>query len=50
MCPLFIPSADVLALLATPPEEVAHLTATMSDVSITTTNNPDMGHYIDEMD
>ena len=45
-------SADVLALLATPPEEVARLTATMSEASISANDgeSADMGLYIDEMD
>ena len=43
-------SADVLALLATPPEEVARLTATMSEASISENGEPDTGLYIDEMD
>ena len=38
-------SAAVLSLLSTPPEEVAHLTATMSEVDISTSE-----HNIDEMD
>ena len=38
-------SADVLTLLSTPPEEVARLTVTMSEVTIATPE-----HYVDEMD
>ena len=43
-------SADVMALLSTPPEEVARLTATMSNATIAADDENNMGLYIDEMD
>ena len=43
-------SADVMALLSTPPEEVARLTVTMSNVTVAAGGDNDMGLYVDEMD
>jgi hypothetical protein len=45
-------SADVMALMRTPPDYVVHLTATMSDLNVPSNivNDDQMGVYIDEMD
>ena len=43
-------SADVMALLSKPPEEVARLTATMSNATIAADDENNMGLYVDEMD
>jgi hypothetical protein len=45
-------SSDVIALIRTPPEDVVHLTATMSDLNVpcNIVKDDQMGVYIDEMD
>ncbi len=45
-------SANIMALIRTPPDDVAHLTATMSDLNIPSNVVKDnqMGVYIDELD
>jgi hypothetical protein len=43
-------SADVMALLSTPPEEVVRLTATMSNATTAPNDENNMGLYFDEMD
>ncbi len=45
-------SSNVMALIRTPPVDVVHLTATMSDVNVPSNvvENDQMGSYIDEID
>ncbi len=45
-------SSDIMALIRTPPDDVVHLTATMSDLNVPSNIAKDdqMGVYIDEMD
>ncbi len=45
-------SSDVLALIGTPPDDIVHLTATMSDLSVPNdiVEDDQMGAYIDKMD
>jgi hypothetical protein len=45
-------SSDVMALICTPLDDVVHLTATMSDLNVSSNivNDNQMGVYIDEMD
>ncbi len=45
-------SSDVMALIGTPPDDIVHLTATMSDLNVPNdiVESDQMGAYIDEMD
>jgi hypothetical protein len=45
-------SSDVMALIGTPPDDIVHLTATMSDLNTPNdiVEDDQMGAYIDEMD
>jgi hypothetical protein len=45
-------SANVIALIRTPPDDVVHLAATMSNLNVPSNVDKDnqMGVYIDEMD
>ncbi len=45
-------SSDVMALIRTPPDDVVHLTAIMSDLNVPNNiiKDDQMGVYIDEMD
>ncbi len=45
-------SSKVMALICTPPDDIVHLTATMSDLNVPNNIVEDnqMGAYIDEMD
>jgi hypothetical protein len=45
-------SSDVMALIGTPPDDIVHLTTTMSDLSVPNdiVEDDQMGAYIDEMD
>jgi hypothetical protein len=45
-------SSDIMALILTPPDNVVHLTATMSDLNVPSyiAKDDQMGVYIDEMD
>jgi hypothetical protein len=49
-CALRSASADVMALLATPPKEVVRLTGTMSEITVADDANTSTGGYMDEMD
>jgi hypothetical protein len=45
-------SSNVMALIGTPPNDIVHLTATMSDLSVPNdiVEDGQMGAYIDKMD
>ncbi len=45
-------SSDVMALIGTPPDDIVHLTATMSDLNAPNdiVKDDQMGAYFDEMD
>jgi hypothetical protein len=45
-------SSKVMALIGTPPDDIVHLTATMSDLNVSNNIIEDdhMGAYIDKMD
>jgi hypothetical protein len=45
-------SSNVMALIGTPPDDIVHLTATMSDLNVPNdiVEDDQMGAYIDEMD
>ncbi len=45
-------STDVMALIGTPPDDIVHLTATMSNLNVPNNiiEDDQMGAYIDEMD
>jgi hypothetical protein len=45
-------SSNIIALIGTPPDDIVHLTATMSDLNVPNDIIKDnqMGAYIDEMD
>jgi hypothetical protein len=43
-------SSNVMALIGTPPDDIVHLTATMSDLNAPNVKDDEMGAYIDEMD
>jgi hypothetical protein len=45
-------SSNVMALISTPPDDIVHLTATMSDLNVPNdiVEDDQMGAYIDEMD
>jgi hypothetical protein len=49
---LQLASSDVMALIGTPPDDIIHLTATMSDVNVPNNivEDDQMGAYIDKMD
>jgi hypothetical protein len=45
-------SSNVMALIGTPPDDIVHLTATMSNLNVPNdiVEDDQMGAYIDEMD
>ncbi len=45
-------SSGVMALIGTPPDDIVHLTATMSDLNVPNNiiEDDQIGAYIDEMD
>jgi hypothetical protein len=49
---LQLASSDVMALIGTPPDDIVHLTATMSDLNVPNDifKDDQMGAYIDKMD
>jgi hypothetical protein len=49
---LQLASSDVMALIGTPPDDIIHLTATMSDLNVPNDiiEDDQMGAYIDKMD
>jgi hypothetical protein len=49
---LQLESSDIMALICTPPDDIVHLTATMSDLNVPSdiVKDDQMRVYIDEMD